>query len=446
MLGISLLTIFRALDRLQSRAQGVAGTLFTNLLAVLFHIGTRALFHIKVQGLHNFSVSPSTMIAISHKRDLDEIIIPSTLHVSKTLFRPRFRMWFAARDDVFDRGFLPSHFELPRFFARPIHAINLSAVMAAFRALPIARLNHSQIGRVLRDVYKHEGNVALKDVLKTKWITKLASLLPPHLNSNLNNTHLKDFLSYDYHVVHIQQGDLTMLKSDVLARTRAYLLDKIDGQLVRFSNILDEGGILFFTPDDDHSPDGRFVPMKSGIYRLIRMAQTDVRILPVNIGYDFMTTGRMRIHITIGPEITNLKGLTRSEFERLLRIAITRLGIVNVGQLGSHYLLQLAQDDSEVITKELLTKRVLSQAKELASLGLNVDDILTDSQALGKRLDKFIQYCVKKRWLRDGKDGKLTLNKEAVLDSSQTNYSDHPIRYSYNELMTYQCAYEAEEP
>jgi len=355
-------------------------------------------------------------------------------------------MWFAARDDVFDRGFLSSHFQFPRFLAFPMSAINLSAVMAAFRAQPIGRLTRSRVSNMLRDVYKHEGNAALKDVLKAKWITKFASLLPPSLNSNLNNTRLKDFLSYDYRIVHAQNGDLSMLKSDVLERTRAFLLDKIDRQLGRFANILDEGGILFFTPEDDHTPDGRFGPIRSGIHRLIRMAQTEVRILPVNIAYDFMTVGRMRIHITIGPEITNLKGLTKSEFERLVQAAITRLGVVNMGQLGSHCLLQLAQDNSEVITKDLFARRVLSQSQKLCSLGLSVDDVLADYRVLGKRLDKFIKYCIRKHWLSDGRDGKLILNKEAVLDSWQSNHSDHPIRYSYNELMIHQCAYGLEEP
>ncbi len=437
---------FMSFDRIWSLARSTTGTLFTNVLAVFFYIGTRALFHIQVRGLHNFTVSPSTIIAISHKRDLDEIIIPSTLHLSKTIFRPRFRMWFAARDDVFDKGFLSEHFQLPRFLTRPIHAINLSAVMAAFRAQPIGRLTHSKVGRILRDVYRCEGNVALKDVLQTKWITEFTNLLPPSLESNLNNTRLKDFLSYDYRDLHIQEGDLSMLKSDVLERIRPFLLGKIDSQLSRFSNILDEGSILFFTPEDEHSPDGRFGPMKSGLYRLVRMAQTDVRILPVNIAYDFMTVGRMRIHVTIGPEITNLKGLTKNKFERLVQIAITRLGVVNMGQLGSRCLLRVAQDNSKVITKELLTKDVLSQAQKLCSLGLSVDDVFTDHPAFRKRLDKFIKYCLQRHWLRDGRDGKLILNKEAVLDSSRNGHSNHPIRYSYNELMTHQCAYGIKEP
>lgn len=284
--------------------------------------------------------------------------------------------------------------------------------------------------------------MALKDVLKAECVTEFARLLPPSLNSNLHNIRLKDFLSYDYHLIHAQKSNLSILQSGMSGKIRSFLLDKINSQLSRFSNILDEGNILFFTPSDDHSLDGRFGPIRSGIYRLIRMAQTDVRILPVNIDYDPMTTGRMRIHITIGPEITNLKGCSKSEFERLLQEAIKRLGVVNMGQLGSYLLLRLAKDNPEVITKELLARSVLSQVQKLSNLGLSIDNVLTDQRLLGKHLDKFIKYCVKKQWLRCVSDGKLILNKEAILDLKPSRHSGHPIRYSYNELMTYQSAYQ----
>lgn len=327
-----------------------------------------------------------------------------------------------------------------------MYVINLSPVMAAFRAQPIGRLNGRNVGHILRDVYRCEGNIVLKDILKAQWTTKLTSLLPSPTDSNLGNTRLRDFLSYHYHILHAQESNLSILKSHVLERIRPLLLDRVNSQLNCFSNILDKGGILFFTPEDEHSSDGRFGPIRSGLHRLIRMAQTNVRILPINIGYDFMTVGRMRIHITIGPEITNLKGLTKNEFEGLVQIAITKLGVVNMGQLGSCCLLRLARENCEVIEKGLLAREVLSYAQKLRSLGLSVDSSLTDYRATTKRLDQFIKYCVRRHWLRAKTNGRLIVNKEAVLDSSQNDDCVHPIRYSYNELMTHQRAYGIEEP
>jgi hypothetical protein len=312
--------------------------------------------------------------------------------------------------------------------------------MTAFRAQPIGRLTGNQVGSILRNVYKHVENVALKDVLKAESIAEFTRLLPSSSNSNLHNTRLKDFLSYEYRLIHAQKGNLSILKSDLLRITRSLLLKRINSQLIHFSKILDEGNILFFTPSDDHTPDGRFGPIRSGIYRLVRMVQTDVRILPVNINYDPMTIGRMRIHITIGAEITNLKRCSKIEFEKLLQKAIKRLGVVNMGQLGSYILLQLAKDNSEVITNEIFAKRVLSQVQKFSSLGLSIDNVLTDHRLSGKHINKFIKYCVKEQWLRCASDGKLIINKETILDLKHS-HSSHPIRYSYNELMAYQSAY-----
>lgn len=442
---LQVIALFSPLNKIWGWAQSIVGTLFTDLLAVFFYIGTRAIFDIRVKGLHNFSVSPSTIIAVTHKKDLDEIIVASTLHFRKTLFHPQFRMWFAARDDVFERGFLSTYFQLPRFWGRLMYAINLSPVMAAFRARPISRLTRSKVGNILRDVYRYKGNIALKDILKAQWITKFASLLPSPVNSNLSNTSLKDSISYDYRVLHLQEGGLRMLKSHVSARIKHLLLNKINGQLNCFSNILDKGGILFFTPEDEHSPDGQFGPIRSGIRRVIAMAQADVRILPINITYDSMTVGRMRIHVTIGPEMTNLKRPTKNEFEKLIQIAITKLGVVNMGHLGSCCLLRAAQKNSDMVTKELLSREIHSQAQKLRSLGLTVDENLVDHGALSKRLDKFIKYCLRRHWLRAGTDGRLIVNRKAVLNSSESVHHDHAIRHSYNELMTYQRAYGIKE-
>jgi hypothetical protein len=258
---------------------------------------------------------------------------------------------------------------------------------------------------------------------------------------NLDKIHLKDFLHYDYHVIHVQKQNLDILKSAIRKNARSSLVKKICGQLNCFSNILNEGNILFFTPSDDHSLNGRFGPIRSGLYRLIHMAQTNVRILPVNIDYDPLTSGRMRIHITIGPELTNLKGCSKSKFENLLKQAILRLGVIHMGHVGSYLLLKLAENNVGVTTKELLKKSIISQVQKLYDLGLSIDSILLDQYLLRKYLDKFIEYSIKKQWLRYVIDEKLILNKESILGLNQGRHSHNLIQYHYNELMSYQSVW-----
>ena len=61
-MSITTITSVRIPDKLRKQAISIAGTSFTNLWAIFFYIGTRALFDIQVHGLHNLSVSPSTII------------------------------------------------------------------------------------------------------------------------------------------------------------------------------------------------------------------------------------------------------------------------------------------------------------------------------------------------------------------------------------------------
>ena len=183
---------------------------------------------------------------------------------------------------------------------------------------------------------------------------------------------------------------------------RPLLLNRVNSQINSFSRILDKGGILYFTPDDQHSADGRFGPMRSGIYRLVRMAQTEVRILPIDISCDSMTVGRKRINVTIGPEITNLKGLTKNEFERLVQISITKLGVVSTGQLGSRFLLQMAEEDSEVVATDSELSEI--KRKERSVVGwllflVAATYILGFMIAIPLFLFLFLKFWAKESWV-----------------------------------------------
>ena len=46
--------------------------------------------------------------------------------------------------------------------------------------------------------------------------------------------------------------------------------------------------------------DGAPRRVRAGLYALLALTRPDARILPVNVTYDFMTTGRMRACVAIG--------------------------------------------------------------------------------------------------------------------------------------------------
>jgi len=296
----------------------IVGTFFANWLASFFYLLFPLLYDVKVNGLHNYTASPSTLITINHRRDLDIIITAPILHLRKTLFKNDLRPYFIARDDLFDPGFLSAHFFIPRLLGKSIHKFNIANIMHALRAHPISHLVRKRTAPLLRDVIRTVGDLKLKDVIRQDKLGELVKIADEKHRADLNELSVSDLLGYDYCALHQCFSDVGILQEGLSQKVRKYSLNAIVKQLQVFARILDEGGVCLLAPEGHLSPDGRFWPVKSGLYRLLRMTKEEVRILPINTTYDFMTRGRMKINVSIGKEIlrwTPLLGQDRGDIK-----------------------------------------------------------------------------------------------------------------------------------
>jgi 1-acyl-sn-glycerol-3-phosphate acyltransferase len=328
------------MNRLCQQLGEVGGALFANWLASIFYLLFPMLYDIRWHGLENYRASPSTLITINHKRDSDLMIVAPALHIRRTLLRNKQRLYFVARDDIFEPGFLTSHFLIKWPLGKLVHRINIALAMRALRAGPISLLIHKRVRPLMQDVIRSEGDIRLSEVVKRTYLEDFADRVNLLSASELADISVSDFLSYDYRVLHDEVTDVGILKEGLARKVRTQSLKRIEQQLKVFANILDDGGICLLAPEGDLSPDGRFWPVKSGLYRLLSMTRTDVTILPVNTTYDFMTQKRMRVYVDVGKEILLPKSLTKMELERRVQKDIVSLGRVTMGQLGSDYLLQ----------------------------------------------------------------------------------------------------------
>jgi 1-acyl-sn-glycerol-3-phosphate acyltransferase len=57
---------------------------------------------------------------------------------------------------------------------------------------------------------------------------------------------------------------------------------------------LDVGGVVYLAPEGVLSPDGRLGRLREAFDYLVENAHVPPRILPLGIGYDFMTTLTIR--------------------------------------------------------------------------------------------------------------------------------------------------------
>ena len=164
------------------------------------------------------------------------------------------------------------------------------------------------------------------------------------------------------------------------------------------------------------------------------MTNTDVKILPVNTTYDFMTQKRMRIYVSIGEELNVTKGLTKIELEKAVQKNIVSLGRVTMGQLGSEYLLQKIKSGDNCFSENELTDEIKTRVQTLREHGLHLDDRLIEKKSFDRRVQDFINYCLQQRIIYRNAQNMISINADKVLNNNGTDFRQNPAQYSYNEL------------
>jgi 1-acyl-sn-glycerol-3-phosphate acyltransferase len=412
----------------------VISALFSNWLAVTFYALFHALYDIRIEGLANYTASPATLITINHKRDLDIPIVASILHLSKTPFNENRRMHFVARDDLFHPGFLTAHFPIFGIAGPLIHRINIKPVMTALRAHPISHLIRRRIGPLIRELEQTSSTIPLKEVVNQPGFALISAMLGERKRDNLGDVTVADFLGYSFSSIHQQFADIQILRDDYSRKLRKRTLNKVSTQLQEITEILNKGNICMLAPEGQLSPDGRFWPVKSGLFRLISMTTSNIRILPVNTTYDFMTLRRMRIYMTVGHELTELKGLHKISLEQSVQKSIVTSGPVTLSHLGSEFLLNVLDSGQEQFKEQECHMMITRRVKQLRNENMRLEERLLTEKSLQKRIDDFLRYCVKKDIINKKEGGSFVVNTRAVKMHTFNKFHENPVQYSANEL------------
>lgn len=412
----------------------VTSALFSNWLAIFFYGLFHTLYDIRLEGLDNYTASPTTLITINHKRDLDIPIVASTLHLGKTPFSENRRMHFVARDDLFQPGFLTAHFPIFGIAGPLIHRINIRPVMVALRAHPISHLVRRRIGPLIRELGKANSMLPMKEVVKPSGLALITKMLGGRNGNNLGDVTVADFLGYSFSTLHQQPADIDIIRSDFSRNLRERTLKKVSEQLRDIVKILDAGGICMLAPEGHLSPDGRFWPVKSGLFRLVSMTTGDARVLPVNTTYDFMTQRRMRIYMTVGREFTTVKLWKKTELEQQVQKSIVTLGPVTLSHLGSEFLLALLDDGRERFEEDECFTATARRVEQLHARGIRLEERLLTEDLLKERTGDFLRYCVRKGIVDNKGDGNFTVNTKSMKARTFNKFHENPARYSANEL------------
>lgn len=403
-----------------------------------FWVSTRLSNSVKVSGLQHDTGASRSYLAMSHKRDLDPIVL-----VPSIIFHRGWRalagdVHFFLRGDAFSPGYLARMVMRPRWLS---YLLRWLPVGPALRWLGIYPADSLQlpVEEWIREAIQIEGDRGKKragEVLAPSVIEELA--LDSHESyERIASRPLALLLTWKFQhaLQHVHGPEILLGKTRRAAQQRA--VARIKKHLAELDAWLWRGGSLFASTEGQLSPLGLLSPISAGFHRLMRAAPPETSVVPIFLIYDFMTTQRSRIFIDLAPTIEHASMLPPAELDEQLRARWLAAACFTCTQLGSGFLAQASYSGRSSFTTDELAGILRVQAKSLAAAGRHVDQRLLDPRGALKRARGFLKYAERHALVQRGTKHTWTptINESPPnLRPGEVGYNLAPLTYALNEL------------
>lgn len=403
-------------------------------IASAFWIATRLAHDIQVHGLEYDTRTPRTYLGMSHKRDLDPIILLPTIVFHRGWRGLAGNIHFALRGDAFSPGYLARITMRPRWFSHLVRPLSLGTALHWLGTHPTdALLRPAE--EWIRELMDTGENGLVGDELAPFFIEEVAQAsgegyeqIAAYRLSSLLAWRYQEVLQHYYGPELLIGPDRRPLERRAVARIKGYLVD--------LAEWLWQGGSLYGSPEGQLSPDGRLSPINSGLHRMLRAGPPDTRIVPIFLIYDFMTVQRPRVFIDFAPAIENAPELPADELDNQLRAAWLHSARFTCTQLASGFLMQALRIGQPSFTQHDLADYVCKQAAALHAAGRHVDEQLLDPRKAHKRVAGYLEYAARHHLVRrDGHTWIPTAVETPIkVRPREVGYDQFPLMYAWNEL------------
>lgn len=374
--------------------RATAGRSWMGLMAAtLMDMAVRARHRIEVRGYENYTRSPHTLVVANHRRDTDGPIVASLLMQRRGLRFHGAIASFVAREDLFTPGFLEGYLtRYPVFIRRLAGRINIRPLIEGAGAYPIRRIQERTLGEVLADVLRLFGNLPLEEVLRPIWVRRFGEILrcPPGALTT------QDALDQRCHQLTAARDGYRKLHSACFQRLKPFERAVIESQLARFIALLDAGELVILKPEGVVSPDGLLGRPRGALHALVNRVAAPLRVLPVSITYDCMDSEEPKVFLNIGRPISKLRGLPKPQLETQIMENLRSGCAVTCSQLAAHRLLCLAQGGRHRLCGSELRQFIATAAGACNAAGLYVDPRLRERTQCNRRVDGWLQYCLRR--------------------------------------------------
>jgi len=305
---------------------------------------SRSAFRVRYVGRESFRLKPGTLIAATHRKETDVPVIAPELYFRASLWKHRSeRMHFAARDDMFLRGFFAGF--PPEMSPR---ARRLLFPLSVGRFLPRVEVHPISSASTAR----------LFEFLDASPETPVADVVPKRLLAPLRERGLADSARAG-DALRGEYADLLWEPvsrgegPDAFWRARGA---KATADFRELVGLMRAGKSLLVFPEGRPSPEGEIGPLRRGLDALVRRGKPE-RILPVTLAYDPLVHGRTEVVLVFAePMPPPHAGLESVVLERLKRdTALT------TGQFVAHELSEAREPHPAAFAAELESSRALGR-------------------------------------------------------------------------------------
>jgi hypothetical protein len=256
---------------------------------------SNAAFRVVVLGPRRFRLEPGTIITVTHRRETDVPVVSPPLYLGARLWRNvDDRMAFAARDDMFVRGFFAGFPEgLSPRARKLLYRIGVGPMLPLVRVHPIGSARLALVKEVLEERPDGPLDEVLSGDLAERFRIRATELRLPAPSC------AGDVLRGEY-------ADLlwrTLSREEAASDRLEALWARRAGQAARDFRLLVDlvrsGRSLLVFPEGRPSPNGEIGPLRRGVAALIRRARPR-HLLPIAIAYDPLVRGRTRALVSFG--------------------------------------------------------------------------------------------------------------------------------------------------
>lgn len=245
----------------------------------------RLAFRIENHGGEGFRMEPGSLIVATHRAETDAPILIEELYRWSGAWRDRSqRLHFAARDDLFERGFFAGFpARLPGAVRRVLYPIAIGRFLPMTRVHPIGSAKKMKLAQAL-------GRMDAREPLPEQVAERFAPARPRTAGDALRG----EFARLLWQDVDPDSFPVPEVWASRAAEART--------QVETLIELLREREPLLIFPEGRPSPDGAVGPLQRGVGLIARRGRPE-RISPWAIGYDPLVRGRTRAVVSIRPPV-----------------------------------------------------------------------------------------------------------------------------------------------